>query len=44
MHTKENEGIPDTSPPLTRNQMFMFSLFWGSLICIGFASLLLQLK
>jgi hypothetical protein len=43
MKIKE-EGIPDNSPPLTRKQTILFSLFWGALISIGFYSLLLQLK
>ncbi|MBT9575520.1 MAG: hypothetical protein IV106_31215 [Pseudomonas umsongensis] len=44
MESKENDGIPDNSPPLTPIQTILFSLFWGALICIGFGSLLIQLS
>jgi hypothetical protein len=44
MDIKDNDDIPDHDPPLTLKQTILFGLFWGALICIGFSSLLIQIK
>ena len=43
MHIKESDGIPDDTPPMTAAQTLLHGLFWLTLTCMGFGSLLFQL-